>query len=555
MEPRDYQTAAVKDTWRFLCTTQANPLIVAPTGSGKSWLIAMLAAKAATHQGRILVVAHRKELLQQNAEKLEQLLEQPVGIYSAGLRRRDVTPDVVVAGVQSVYKKAENLGERHLILVDEAHLIATGENTMYRKLISHFPRARLVGLTATPYRTGEGYIIGDDHLFDFISHETHIKPLIERGYLCPLSFTPTTEVDVSNVSVRAGEFVQGEMERAFAETSVAKQACKEIVKFTADRKSILVFCAGVMHAEFVRNELERLTGEQVGCITGHTMAMERSESLRRFRNGEMRIMTNCDCLTTGFDSPRIDCIAVLRATMSPGLYCQILGRGFRIHPEKTDCLVLDFGGNRRRHGSPSDANYGASSVRESEGGEAPVKTCAGCKAQVPIASAACNVCGLEFPLPEMKERHESKPDLEQIIRWDVEEVVVCKHVKRGAAPGHPPTLRVDYNLREEGKSGNLVGTSASEWVCFSHEGFARRKAVAWWQLRSNHPAPVSVDDALDLINRHAIRMPSKLATEVDGKYRRVKHVEFCDEKPEVDDLQPGWVDEVAVDPFGEEVPF
>ena len=540
MKPRDYQQEAVDVTWSFLCRQSGHPLIVAPTGSGKSWLIAMLVAKAREIGGRVLVVAHRKELLQQNAEKLEHLLDEPVGIHSAGLGKRDTTSSVLVAGIQSVYKRADQLGERNLILIDEAHLIAVGENTMYRKLLLGFPNARVVGLTATPFRTGEGYIIGGDHLFDFISHEIKTKPLVEQGFLSPLTCKPTSEVDVSHVAVRAGEFVQGEMQAAFSVTEVAKAACHEIANLTSDRKSILVFCAGVEHAEFVQGYLEKITDGQVGCVTGNTIPIERAESLRRFREGEMRIMTNCDVLTTGFDSPRIDCIVVLRATMSPGLYAQMLGRGFRIHPGKETALVLDFGGNRKRHGSPAEDNYGASSVQSSdEPGTAPVKTCIGCKATIPAAARTCEVCGLEMAF-EQTARHDEKPDVEEVTVWTVVDCFVGRHEKRGAPPGHPPTLRIDYGLREDGKSGDLVGSSASEWVCFEHTGFARSKAVKWWRLRSSHPVPATVDEAVEMINRHACRQPSKLSTEIDGKYRRVSDIEFVDERPEVDDLQPGW---------------
>jgi len=540
MQPRDYQQEAVDATWSFLCRQSGHPLIVAPTGSGKSWLIAMLVAKAREIGGRVLVVAHRKELLQQNAEKLEHLLTEHVGVHSAGLGQRDTTSSVLVAGIQSIYRKADQLGERNLILIDEAHLIAVGENTMYRKLLLGFPDARVVGLTATPFRTGEGYIIGGDHLFDFISHEIKTKPLVEQGFLSPLTFKPTSEVDVSHVAVRAGEFVQGEMQAAFSVTEVAKAACHEIANLTSDRKSILVFCAGVEHAEFVQGYLEKITGGQVGCVTGNTMPIERAESLRRFREGEMRIMTNCDVLTTGFDSPRIDCIVVLRATMSPGLYAQMLGRGFRIHPGKETALVLDFGGNRRRHGSPAEDNYGASSVQSSdEPGTAPVKTCIGCKATIPAAARTCEVCGLEIAFEEHA-RHDEKPDVQEVTVWTVVDCFVGRHEKRGAPPGHPPTLRIDYGLREDGKSGDLVGSSASEWVCFEHTGFARSKAVKWWRLRSSHPVPSTVDEAVEMINRHACRAPSKLSTEIDGKYRRVSDIEFVDERPDVDELQPGW---------------
>ena len=139
MKPRDYQTDSVNEAWNYLTKHKGAPLIVLPTGAGKSWVIAMLIQRARAYGGRVITLAHRKELLNQNHEKIEHLLDEPVGIYSAGLNRRDTEQDVICAGIQSIYSRAEEFGERNLIIVDEAHLISHAAQTMYQKLLAKFP--------------------------------------------------------------------------------------------------------------------------------------------------------------------------------------------------------------------------------------------------------------------------------------------------------------------------------------------------------------------------------------------------------------------------------
>jgi DNA repair protein RadD len=270
MKPREYQTAADEAVWDYLRTSSdGHPLIVLPTGAGKSLVIAMLIQQAIEYGGRVIVLAHRKELLEQNLEKIKLLCPGiSSGIYSAGLRRYDTESDVICAGIQSVHRKALLFGRRELIIVDEAHLISDNEDSMFSRFIGDLvkvnPRARLVGLTATPYRTGEGLLSGPDRLFSKIVYEAFTGDLIGQGFLCPLTNQPTDKpVDVSGVAVRGGEFVARQMEAAFDQASIVDAACQEIAASCHDRRSVIVFCSGVDHAEHVAETLRGIVTDRV----------------------------------------------------------------------------------------------------------------------------------------------------------------------------------------------------------------------------------------------------------------------------------------------------
>lgn len=569
MNPRYYQTAANDAVWEFLSTKPGNPLVVLPTGAGKSLVIAMLCRQALEFGGRVVVLAHRKELLQQNAEKIRILLPGvDVGIFSAGLKSKETSQDVLCAGIQSVYRKAENIGPRHLVIVDEAHLIGQDEDSMYGSFIADVirlnPKARVAGLTATPYRTGEGPICGPDKLFRRICYEAQTGTLINEGFLCPITNKAAeATVKTDALPIRGGEFIEGDVQRLFRQGDAVKDACFEIKDRCHDRRSILVFASGVQHAENVASLLREITAEDVGVVTGETLPIERAETLRRFRNGELRWLVNCDVLTTGFDAPCIDAIAVLRATMSPGLFAQMVGRGLRKHESKQNTQILDFGENIKRHGSLDDASYGRASAEASAKQRAAAeangrgKPCPACGMDSPSKAPACIECGFAFPA---KERHGAKADDGSTLtgeyppeHWTVEGVAWGKHTKKND-PDAPPTLRVDYTVKP--LEGGLIPKTVSEWVCFEHEGFAKTKAGLWWQARSVADVPDSVEEALSLLNRGAARMPLQLVTVRDGKYTRIKEVMFCDERPEE------WDEEVEAEEVfdrffgeGEEVPF
>ena len=571
MPPRYYQQQAHDAVWDYLRNTSGNPIVVLPTGAGKSLLAAMLVRQALEFDARVMLIQHRKELIEQNAEKIRLLLPGvPVGINSAGLRRHAFDEDVICGGIQTIYKRASEFGRRELVVIDEAHLIGTDSDSMYGQFVHDLkqlnPKSRFVGLTATPYRTGEGPICRPDKLFQRICYEVQTGDLIREGWLSPLiNKAADSSVDTSAIKQRGGEFLAGDMEKTFDDDCKTEAACREIITRTTYRKSVLLFCSGVAHADHVAAAIADMTGEEVGIVTGETFAMERQRILSDFKSGRLRWCVNVDVLTTGFDSPRIDAIAVLRATMSPGLFAQIVGRGLRKHESKTDCLILDFGENIKRHGSLDDPEYGRASVgRGGSGGgtregenNGRGKQCPNCGLDVAARSVTCPECGLRFPA-----NHDQKPDEESTITgqappevWQVVGVTWNKHQKRND-PDAPPTLRVNYECQPaNSEPGNLTLKHISEWVCLEHQGFAWRKACQWWEARSVAPVPVSIDDALYWLNKAACRMPAEITTTREGKYYRITACRFCDEIPDPDDYAASKESEQLVNEFGEEVPF
>lgn len=529
---RWYQNEACDSAWESLINQRGNPLIDLPTGSGKSWVLAEIARKAVQQfNGRVVVLAHRKELLKQNAEKIAQLCNIPTGFYSASLKSRDVEQPIIVAGIQSVYSKANELGRRHLVIIDEAHLTPKSDDGMFRQFLGDLerynPKLKIVGLTATPYRLDSGRLWGKGELFNHLCYRADIRKLIDEGHLCNLVNKPSsTTYDTSGLHTRLGEFVRREVEDLFADAGLMSAACDELLAKSEGRKSVLVFCSGVEHAEAVAEMLAIKTGERVDCVTGDTPSLLREASLADFSAGRFRFCVNVDVLTTGFDSPRIDCVAIMRATQSAGLFCQMVGRGLRTHESKRDALIVDFGGNLRRHGPIDSIDFGASKTKEAgaAAGEAPQKTCPGCGEVVPAGVRECE-CGFAFQFN--KADHETKADDESQIlsepeTFEVSEWLFSRHFKKNA-PDAPNTLRVTYFT-----PGDL-GTAIEEWVCLNHEGLAYTKARKWWAEHTNE----NLDDAMELFEcdgvgaaieveqRGYMRMPVQITAVRQGRFWRI----------------------------------
>lgn len=482
-----------------------------------------------------MVLAHRRELLEQNAGKIQSLLSFPVGLHSAGLKRFSMDDDVVVAGIQSVFRKPEVFGRRHLCIIDEVHLVPRDGEGMYRQFLENLrdinPKLRLIGLTATPYRTGEGSVCSADGMFQKIVYNASLQRLIGEKFLCELTSTVAlASVDTSGLHIRAGEFITSETEKLFGGDNVGR-ACVEIVAKCAGRHSIIVFCSGVSHAKDVADRIEDLTGERVGLVTGESSDLERGSALADFKAQRLRWLVNVDVLTTGFDAPCVDAIAVLRATASPGLFAQICGRGLRTHPSKTNCLILDFGENIKRFGPLDSEEYGKKSARRAAGGvgeNEPGKNCPGCNERVAPSTKVCP-CGFKFPA-----NHEEEAARDEVLakpqRFKVLEMSLARHVKRGA-PDAPNTLRVDYTC-EPIEGGNLQ-EKISEWVCLEHPpGFARRKALEWWGRRclvrpypqgfqsdlGDTPEEFCIDEAISLWKRGAVAETREIVAIREGKF-------------------------------------
>ncbi len=512
IELRPYQLAAKRATYDAFRERTDNPLVVIPTGGGKTPLIASICADAYGWGERVLILAHVKELLSQAVDKLTSICpEVPYGIYSAGLKSRDVGYPVTIAGIQSVFRKARLLGPMGLVIIDECHLIPPEGEGMYRTFLEEArelnPDLRLLGLTATAFRTGTGPIATPEGLLNHIAYEIGVRELIVRGFLSPLiSKHATFSPEVEGLHVRAGEFVAEEAEAVWTE-DVVQEATAEVLRRAEGRNSVLIFCQGIDHAVRVAMLLPFSA-----LITGTTPSEDRAETIQRFKTGHIRFLVNVNVLTTGFDAPNTDCVVLLRATASPGLYYQMVGRGFRLAPGKKDCLVLDFGGNIKRHGPVDQIKPRIKGVGD---GPAPIKICPVCQSALRPGVGVCPDCGHVFPPRETG--HDARPSQDGILSGQTNEKTLLVqdtyhsiHTKRDAPEGAPRTMRVSYSIG--------LNEQVSEWVCVEHQGFARAKAEKWWKSRSTLDCPDTAEEACRLAREGFLR-PAKTITvrEVAGK--------------------------------------
>jgi DNA repair protein RadD len=519
---RPYQEDVKTAVYDHLRSRQDNPCAVVPTAGGKTPIMASICKDAVgLWGGRVLILAHVKELLEQTAEKLSVVCpEIGFGIYSAGLKRRDTDHPVIIASIQSVYKRACELDRFDLILIDEAHLISPDSESMYQHFLADAriinPEVRIVGFTATPYRLKSGSICTVEGVLNHICYEVGVRELIRDGFLCPLiSKAGRAKVDTSELHIRGGEFVTDEVEALMDKDSLVQSAVSEIIQYTTDRNACLIFASSIQHGKHIVDVLADEHGVECGFVCGETPALERDLTLARFKTGKLKYLCNVNVLTTGFDAPHIDCVALVRPTMSPGLFYQMVGRGFRLHPSKESCLVLDFGGNVLRHGPVDDIRI---TTNDRGDGKAPAKECPECRALIATGFSSCPQCGYVFPPPDRKQ-HDPKASEAGILsgqvtttKYQVEDAYYGMHSKRGADESAPRTLRVDYRIGWHDYK--------SEWVCFEHEGYARQKAIAWWRKRSDDPVPDTVDRALKIIEGGG------LATTIEITVRSVAGEQF-----------------------------
>lgn len=526
---RDYQLMGVEAVYTHLETRKDNPCVVVPTGGGKSWMIARICADAVGQWGgKVVVLSHVKELLEQSLNHLTKADPTlTVGVYSAGLGARELGYPVTVAGIQSAYRNVEDFPACDLIIIDEAHRIPSDGEGMYRTFLEGMkkknPNVRLIGFTATPYRMGTGPICSGENLLNKICFEVSVRELIAKGHLSHLvSRGPTEDHDFSGVHVQAGEFDQAEIEKIMSTEYAVMMAVCDIISLGVARKSILLFASGVRHGQLVASMVREQTGEEVGEVYGDTPPEERERLVRKFRGGELRWLVNVNVFTLGFDAPNVDCVGLLRATLSPGLYYQMVGRGFRVQEGKKNCLVLDFGGNIMRHGPVDTIDVGERSSGNS--GEGPVKKCPGCYLYVPAGVLVCPDCGHQFPPREKEDNapHGARASSSGILSGTPQEVEVqaVRYYPHTGQSGIP-SMRVDY----------LVGfeTSVSEFICVQHSGYAKQKAYDWWKRRTTMPMPETAAEASGVAERSGLLVPSHLIVDFSGKHPKITAYKFSKE--------------------------
>ncbi|MGF9564137.1 DEAD/DEAH box helicase family protein [Neorhizobium sp. BT27B] len=593
---RYYQEEAVEALFDYWGEEAGNPLIDLATGTGKSMVMATVIRQLVEGwpDMRIMVVTHVAELIEQNFLELLGVWKQaPAGIFSAGLNRRDARSQIIFAGIQTVWNKADLIcgarlvdGEKvydrpiDVVLVDECHLIPKNSDTQYgqffRMMREVNPDLKIVGLTATPFRLDSGRLDeGEDRMFDRVVYTYGIADGVRDGYLAPLSSKHTaTELSMKGVGRLGADYKQSAMQAAVDKPDVTQAAVDEIVAKGADKRSWLCFCSGVEHAEHVRDEI-RSRGISCEMITGDTPKEERRRIIEDFKAYRIRALTNNSVLTTGFNHKGVDLIAALRPTLSASLYLQMMGRGTRVlyapgmaldTPDerraaiaagpKPSCLVLDFAGLVDKHGpvdmvEPKEPGSGD--------GEAPMKICPqdgfdkngspGCGEKLHASARICSCCGFEFDIDDSPKIAATAADVPIMTMAEPESRTVTSRTFRfhEGKGDKPPSVKITF------MSGM---TAINEWVCPQHSGFAKTKADRFWLAHGgNRPFPREVMEWLE--RQSELKETAVITVQPRGKYWDV--VEHAagenyaandnDEPPANDNRpRPAWMDE-------EDIPF
>lgn len=558
MALRTYQGEACRATFQALMRSVATTIVVMATGTGKSVVIAeLLKGLARFPKVRAIMLVHVKELVEQNHKALVRMWPEgihDIGIYHAAIGRRDTQKRIIMAGIHSVYKKAEAFGFRTHVFVDEAHLIPSAGEGMYNTFLEGLrrinPDIQLVKFTATPYRTDTGTIPGET------VYEYGIAEGIEDGWLAPLLSKRTVlKYDVSKVKKAGGEFVEKDLQEVIDQQDVTDKAVSETLEFAEkyNRKHGLVFCTGVDHAIHVRDAL-RAAGKTAETVTGETDKGERERIIEAFRDGRIDYLTNANVLTTGFDAPCVDLIAFMRPTLSTGLYVQMIGRGTRpvwgdFVPDehtaeerkqyiatcvKPNALVLDFAGNIRRHGPVDmiEINAKARAAAGKKEGTTDEKTVLAkdcpnpdCDALLRLDCFECPDCGYaweppkkEAPIQSEADGHSAVLSNEITAEWhEVRERFFARNYGKIDEKGvqKKDTLRVEYQV-----SYNM---KYSEWICFAHDPFSRprRSAEKWWRAMGGDDE--NMPDEIPFGDDCARLLAAVQAVQVrkDGKFWRI----------------------------------
>lgn len=563
-DPRWYQAEAVDSLFDYFDThggtgpdglpIDANPLVGMPTGTGKSLSIALFNQRALYQfpQTRIVVGTHVKELIENNAKTMLRLMPNaPVGIYSSGLNQKNHLPNIVYGGIQSMVKKAE-LFDPDILHVDEAHLVSPESDTSYLRFIEDVkkrkPYLKVIGWTATPYRLGLGHMTNGkmftDMAFD-ITDMNSFNRLLAEGYLCPVIPQRTnTVLDMTGVGMSGGDFNQAQAQAKIDQYEITFAAMKEVVAAGKDRASWVIFAAGIDHAEHITELLNNVFGIPSVCVHSKTDQKHgdgtRDRNIELFKTGQVRCIVNKDILTTGFDHPPIDLIAVLRPTMSTGLWVQMLGRGTRPYDwnltndpilrrffqyRKWNCLVLDFANNVKRLGPINDPVI---PKKRGEGppGDAPIKQCPDCPTWVHASARICPACGHEFT-PESFEPAISETastdlliasDLPQMDTFDVERVIYDDYYSHNSGK---KSIKATYYCK---------GMRAFfEYIAFEppHKPYAIHKGHEWFRQRIAIMEPPTSNSAVYALTP-SMRIPARIVvwTNKPGGNGQIMSYEF-----------------------------
>ena len=413
---RPYQQQAIADLRMAYRSGAHAPLLVAPTGAGKTIILAAITQCAAARGRRILILVHRRELIHQASAKLA-AIGVDHGVIAAGIT--PASAPVQVASVQTLIRRIQHAAQPDLIVIDEAHHGVAGS---WRKVIDHWSNSLLLGVTATPVRQdGRGLGI----VFDRLVLGPSTAELMAAGYLTPARiYAPPPIADLTGIHRRAGDYAIDEAAERMDRPTVTGDAISHYQRIGAGQPAI-AFCCNVKHAEHVCAAFNH-AGVQAATLLGCTDPVRRDATVAGFAAGAIHVLVTVDVVSEGFDIPAAGCAILLRPTQSLGLYLQQVGRVLRPAPGKTHAVVLDHVGNVHRHGWPDDPREWSlddrvARVRTTDVQTPTVRTCPECFAAFKPAPI-CPCCGAQC-ITQARQLKQVDGDLQELKREAVQQRV------------------------------------------------------------------------------------------------------------------------------------
>jgi superfamily II DNA or RNA helicase len=413
MQLRPYQLdidTAIRDS---LKAGKRRPLIVSPTGSGKTVIFSHIAGGAGRKGKRVWILVHRQELIDQTSRTMRDF-DVPHGVIAAGWPV-DPLPHVQIVSVQTVVRRVSSLIPPDVVIVDECHHAAAGT---WAKILGAFPRAVVLGFTATPERL-DGKGLAD--AFDEIIRGPEVAWLIENGFLCqPVYYAPPNQLNIDGLHVRGGDFARDETAEMMDKPMITGDAVEHYRRLCPGAPAV-AFCASVAHAEHVAQAFNG-AGFTAATLDGTLDRIERRRRVNALKDGSLRVLTSCEIISEGFDIPVVTAAILLRPTKSLGMHLQQIGRVLRPAPGKTRAIILDHVGNCLRHGLAEEQREWSLDGRPkkkkaSDDDDAPpVRQCPKCYA-CHVPAPACPECGHTYEIKVRKLEQQDGELVELSAEW------------------------------------------------------------------------------------------------------------------------------------------
>lgn len=448
---RPYQSTAVAGVRQAYAAGKRSPLLVLPTGGGKTTIFSYVTTSAASKNKCVYLIAHRAELVKQIAMTLARFGTRHRIIAPGPIVRQaqveqfkaygrtfvDSQARVFVVSVQTLVKRLEDYPAPDLIVIDEAHHLTL--DSTWGRVVSAYPDAKLLPVTATPCRLdGQGLGLGQGGFADDLVMGPTMRELIEAGFLSPYRiYAPPNALDLTGVRTRAGDYAKDQLASAVDKPSITGDSVAHYQRLTPGKRAV-AFCVSVAHAQHVAAEFKG-AGVPAEFLDGTLDALERDRIIKRFEAGETLVLSSCDIISEGFDLPAIEVAILLRPTQSLSLYIQQVGRALRTFPGKTEAVILDHVGAVATHGLPDEErDWSLDGVKpkrraanDNEDPDVKITTCGQCFT-IHAPAPVCPTCGHVYP-PKERKVQQTDGELQELTADAMEALRRQKRAMQGSA--------------------------------------------------------------------------------------------------------------------------